>query len=129
MIIPPVGGLSGGGLASQIEALTKGQSLGRSEAPALGQSEATTPGSLTSGGAESVGESGSFGSALTDAVSSLEKTQQSADSASQALAAGTVKDPEAAVATVEDAQLAMQLASQMRSKATEAIQTIFQTQV
>ncbi len=31
--------------------------------------------------------------------------------------------------TVEEAQLAMQLASQIRTKATEATQQIFQTQV
>ena len=31
--------------------------------------------------------------------------------------------------TVEEAQLAMQLASQIRTKATEAAQQIFQTQV
>jgi flagellar hook-basal body complex protein FliE len=31
--------------------------------------------------------------------------------------------------TVEDAALAMQLAAQIRTKATEAVQTIFQTQV
>lgn len=73
--------------------------------------------------------SGSFGSALTEAISSLEGSQRSADSASQALATGTVKDPESAVATVEDAALSMQLAAQLRTKATEAVQTIFQTQV
>jgi len=33
------------------------------------------------------------------------------------------------VSTVEDASLEMQLASQIRGKATEALQTIFQTQV
>jgi flagellar hook-basal body complex protein FliE len=70
-----------------------------------------------------------FGSQLTEAISSLESSQRSADSASQALATGTVKDPESAVVTVEDASLAMQLAAQIRSKATEAAQTIFQTQV
>jgi flagellar hook-basal body complex protein FliE len=40
-----------------------------------------------------------------------------------------VKDPEAAIATVEDAALTMQLAAQIRTKAVEATQTIFQTQV
>jgi flagellar hook-basal body complex protein FliE len=74
-------------------------------------------------------ESGGFGNELTNAISSLEQTQNNASSASQALATGTVKDPEAAVATVEEAQLAMQLASQLRTKATEATQQIFQTQV
>ncbi len=74
-------------------------------------------------------ESGGFGEALTQAISSLDKTQQSADGAAQALATGTASNPESAVVTVEDAQLAMQLASQIRTKAVEAAQQIFQTQV
>ena len=85
---------------------------------ALGASEALSGG----GGA-------SFGSELTEAISSLASSQQSAANASQALATGTVKDPESAVMTVEDAQLSMDLAAQIRSKITEAAQTIFQTQV
>jgi flagellar hook-basal body complex protein FliE len=98
-----------------------------------------TPGVEVSGleGAGAAGEGGltgggglpSFGSALTDAISSLEEGQQNAAAASQALATGKVSDPEAAVTTVEDAALEMQLAAQIRSKATEAAQTIFQTQV
>ena len=70
-----------------------------------------------------------FGGELTEAISSLEKTQDSASSASQALATGSVSDPESAVVTVEDAQMAMELASQIRTKATEAAQSIFNTQV
>ena len=80
-------------------------------------------------GTGGVGESGGFGEALTQAISSLDKTQQSADGAAQALATGTASNPESAVVTVEDAQLAMQLASQIRTKAVEAAQQIFQTQV
>ncbi len=83
-------------------------------------------GAQASGGGE--GAKG-FGSALGEAISSLESTQQSAAGAAQALATGTVKDPESAVVSVEDAQLAMDLASQLRTKATEATQSIFQTQV
>jgi flagellar hook-basal body complex protein FliE len=110
MIIPPVGGLAGELSASQLEGVAHS-----------GQS--------SSGPAAAGGESGSFGSELTDAISSLEKTQQSSDSASQALATGKVADPESAVVTVEDAQMEMDLASQIRTKATEAAQNIFQTQV
>jgi flagellar hook-basal body complex protein FliE len=117
MIVPPVGGLTGG----LSEALTK--------AGAPGQAEGLSQGFQANGGTDASAEPASFGSALTEAVSSLEKTQQSSDAASQALATGNVKDPEAAVVTVEDAQLAMQLAAQIRTKATEAVQTIFQTQV
>ncbi len=80
-------------------------------------------------GAAGGGAAPNFGSALTEAISSLEEGQQSAASASQALATGKVSDPEAAVTTVEDAALEMQLAAQIRTKAAEAAQTIFQTQV
>ena len=110
MIIPPVGGLGG--------ELSIGQAEGLAHA---GQS--------TGGSAAVGGEPGGFGGELTDAMSSLEKTQQSAEGASQALATGTVADPESAVVTVEDAQMAMDLAAQIRTKATEAAQNIFQTQV
>lgn len=70
-----------------------------------------------------------FGAMLGDSLKSLEATQNEAASASQALAAGTATDPTAVVMSVERAQLAMQLASQIRTKAVEAAQTIFQTQV
>ncbi len=75
------------------------------------------------------GEAGGFGGQLTEAISSLEQSQNSASTASQALATGNVADPEAAVVTVQDAQLAMELASQLRNKATEATTSIFNTQV
>lgn len=110
MIIPPVGGLGAELPLSAAEAAAQG-----------GQSSAGT--------AAAGGESAGFGGELTEAISSLEKTQDSASSASQALAAGTVSDPESAVVTVEDASMAMDLASQIRTKATEATQSIFQTQV
>jgi flagellar hook-basal body complex protein FliE len=80
-------------------------------------------------GAASSSGSNSFGSELSEAISSLEGTQLSSDSAAQSLATGTAKDPESAVVTVEDAQMAMDLASQLRTKATEAAQNLFQTQV
>jgi flagellar hook-basal body complex protein FliE len=110
MIIPPVGGLGVQLSVSGAEGVAQG-----------GQSGA--------GGVAAGGEASGFGGELTEAISSLEKTQDSASSASQALAAGTASDPESAVVTVEDAQLAMELASQIRTKATEAAQNIFQTQV
>ncbi|MGO9321028.1 MAG: flagellar hook-basal body complex protein FliE [Solirubrobacteraceae bacterium] len=110
MIIPPVGGLGVELSVSGAEGLAHG-------------------GQPSGAGAAAGGESSGFGGELTEAISSLEKTQQSASSASQALATGTATDPESAVVTVEDAQLAMELASQIRTKATEATQNIFQTQV
>ncbi len=108
MIIPPVGGLGGGLSVSAAEALAQNGHAG---------------------GTAAGGEAGGFGGELTEAISSLEKSQDSASSASQALAAGTVSDPETAVVTVEDAQLAMEFASQLRNKATEAATSIFNTQV
>jgi flagellar hook-basal body complex protein FliE len=117
MIVPAVGGVASELSLAQAHSATQGPSLTGAEAlPA---------------GTEGVGasESGTFSSALSGAISSLESTQTSADAASQALATGTAKDPESAVVTVEDAQMAMDLASQIRTKATEAAQSIFQTQV
>jgi flagellar hook-basal body complex protein FliE len=109
-MIPPVGGV-GGGIS-------------------LGQVEGLAGGAQSSGGAVGAGgEAGGFGGELTEAISSLEQSQDSATSASQALATGNVTDPESAVVTVEDAQMAMELAGQIRTKATEAVQNIFQTQV
>ena len=80
-------------------------------------------------GAATGAEATGFGGELTEAVSALEKTQNSASSASQALATGNVSDPESAIVTVQDAQLAMEMASQIRNKVVEATQSIFQTQV
>jgi flagellar hook-basal body complex protein FliE len=72
---------------------------------------------------------GGFGAMIGDAVKSLQATQDEATKASTDLATGQATDPTAVVMAVERAQLAMQLASQIRTKAVEAAQTIFQTQV
>jgi flagellar hook-basal body complex protein FliE len=132
-MIPPVSGLGGlslsnvGGLAQSGEAALSGaagQRVPAGQSAGVGQSEPAL------GGTASAGPSGGgFSGALSGAISSLESSQQSADSAAQALATGSVSDPESAVVTVQDAQLEMQLASQIRTKATEAAQSIFQTQV
>jgi len=111
MIVPPIGALGGGLPLTGAEAAAGGGQAGGASAPAAG------------------GEATGFGGALGEAISSLEKTQDSASSASQALATGNVADPESAVVTVENAQLAMELASQIRNKATEAVQSVFNTQV
>ena len=70
-----------------------------------------------------------FGGMLTDAISSLEKTQTDAAQASQSLVNGTATDPTQVVMDVERARLSMQLASQIRNKAVEAYSDIFHTQV
>ena len=94
---------------------------------------AGSPGSQPSGGGPAIagttGGTGGFGGTLAEAISSLEQTQQSADSAAQGLATGTINDPESAVIAVKNAQMAMELAAQIRTKATEAVQSVFQTQV
>jgi flagellar hook-basal body complex protein FliE len=71
----------------------------------------------------------SFGSMLGDQLGQLEQLQSSAADASRSLADGTASDPSAAVVAVERAQLAMQLASQLRTKGVDALQDIFHTQV
>jgi flagellar hook-basal body complex protein FliE len=73
--------------------------------------------------------SGGFGGMLTNAVSALDKSQTDGAGAAQSLVDGTATDPTSVVMKVERAQLAMQLASQIRNKGVEAYQDIFHTQV
>jgi flagellar hook-basal body complex protein FliE len=75
------------------------------------------------------GGGGSFASALGNQLGALEKSQNTAADASRSLADGTASDPTSAIVAVERAQLSMQLAAQLRTKGTEALQQIFQTQV
>jgi flagellar hook-basal body complex protein FliE len=75
------------------------------------------------------GSGAGFGAMLGQSLQSLQSTQTEAASASQALATGQASDPTAVVMAVERAQLAMQLASQIRTKTVEAVQDIFHTQV
>lgn len=107
MTIPPIGALSG---------LSLGSTTGASEAARSGLSGAA-------------GEKGGFAGALGKALNSLEQSQQTAESAAKGIATGTVSNPESALVQVEQAQLEMQLASQIRAKATESLQNVFQTQV
>jgi flagellar hook-basal body complex protein FliE len=73
--------------------------------------------------------SGSFGDALTGAINSLDQTQVNASNTAQQLATGQISDPTQAITSVENASLAMDLASQIRTKLTDAVNTVFQTQV
>src|SRR3954451_19944636 len=77
------------------------------------------------GGAGSQG----FGSFLSQKVGELSELQDQAAQGAQALASGQATDPTQVVMAVEKARLSMQLASQVRTKATEAINDIFHTQV
>jgi flagellar hook-basal body complex protein FliE len=70
-----------------------------------------------------------FGGMLADQIGALEKLQTDAAEGARALAAGTASDPTEVVMAVERARLSMQLASQIRTKAVEAVQDIFHTQV
>lgn len=72
---------------------------------------------------------GGFGSMLTNAIGSLEKTQQNAAAQAQALATGETKDISSVVDAVQEASLSMELAAQVRNKAVEAYTDLFHTQV
>jgi flagellar hook-basal body complex protein FliE len=72
---------------------------------------------------------GGFAGALGQAVQSLQADQTAATQAVQGLATGEATDPTAAVMALERAQLSMQLAAQIRTKATEAFSDVFHTQV
>lgn len=84
--------------------------------------------SLGVDGVSSVGGSG-FGDVLAKQVGNLSDLQETAATASQSLAAGTATDVSSVVTAVEKAQLAMQLAGQIRTKGSEAINDIFHTQI
>jgi flagellar hook-basal body complex protein FliE len=79
--------------------------------------------------ATQAGGGSGFGGMLATQISHLADLQTNAATASRSLADGTASDPSTVVTAVERAQLSMQLASQLRTKATDAINTIFQTQV
>jgi flagellar hook-basal body complex protein FliE len=74
-------------------------------------------------------QGGGFGSVLSQQVSNLAKLQDQAAGAAQSLADGTATDASSVVAAVERAQLAMQLAGQIRTKGAEAISDIFHTSI
>lgn len=80
-------------------------------------------------GGPSAGEGSGFGSLLAQQIGKLTELQEGASAAAQSLADGTATDPSTVVVAVEKAQLAMQLAGQIRTKGVEAIQDIFHTQV
>jgi flagellar hook-basal body complex protein FliE len=73
--------------------------------------------------------SGSFGGMLAKQVGELQSLQDQAAQGAQALATGQATDPTQVVMAVEKARLSMQLASQVRTKATDAVNDIFHTQV
>jgi flagellar hook-basal body complex protein FliE len=72
---------------------------------------------------------GGFGDVLAQQIGNLTELQQNAAAASQSLANGTATDVSSVVTAVEKAQLAMQLAGQIRTKGSEAVNDIFHTQI
>ncbi len=79
--------------------------------------------------AQSADPAGGFGSMLTNAIGDLEKTQQAAATQSTELATGQTQDLSSVITAVQEAQLSMQFASQVRNKAVEAYTEIFHTQI
>jgi flagellar hook-basal body complex protein FliE len=82
-----------------------------------------------SAGAASGATGEGFGQMLAGQVQALSTSQANAAGAAQSLVDGTAADPSSVVMAVERARLSMQLASQIRTKAVEAYQDIFHTQV
>jgi flagellar hook-basal body complex protein FliE len=70
-----------------------------------------------------------FGDLLAEQIGNLQALQEEAAVQSQALATGQAEDISQVVVAVERAQLAMQLAAQLRDRGVEAFQEIFRTQV
>jgi flagellar hook-basal body complex protein FliE len=81
------------------------------------------------GAGQATSAAGGFGNLLSGAIEGLSTSQTDAAQAAQQLASGQATDPTAVVMAVERAQLSMQLASQIRTKAVEAVNDIFHTQV
>ncbi len=73
--------------------------------------------------------SGGFGGMLANAIDGLQKTQEAASTQATALATGKTQDLSSVVTAVQEAQLSMELATQVRSKAVEAYTEIFHTQI
>ncbi len=100
--------------------------------PGIGAPSAPGATDAVGGGIDGVGGVGSgagFGDVLAKQIGNLSDLQESAATASQSLANGTATDVSSVVTAVEKAQLAMQLAGQIRTKGSEAINDIFHTQI
>ncbi len=101
-----------------------------SDAPSGGAADGGIPIGGGTEGVSGVSDGGQgFGGMLADQVKSLQGLQDDAASQSQALATGQAEDVSQVVMSVERAQLAMQLAAQLRDKGVESFQEIFRTQV
>jgi flagellar hook-basal body complex protein FliE len=117
MTIPPIDPSIVGGLGPEWQV------------PGVGSPTDALPGA--GAGVDGVSPAGatSFGDVLTQQIGSLSDLQETAATASQSLANGTATDVSSVVSAVEKAQLAMQLAGQIRTKGSEAVNDIFHTQI
>ena len=97
--------------------------------PAASVSGLGNVGSVGTVGTSGQTGSGGFGSMLTDAISSLNQSQNTAASDSVALATGQASDVTQVVTDVEKANLEMQLAVQVRNKAVDAYQELMRMQI
>lgn len=118
--LPPVGALG-----------AEWQMPGVGSIGGVGGIDPTAPagGATALSGPAGAGPSGGFGDVLTQQIQNLSDMQQTAATASQSLADGTATDVSSVVTAVEKAQLAMQLAGQIRTKGSEAVNDIFHTQI
>jgi len=96
---------------------------------ALGPDQSIGPAAGPAKEAQPTDPAGGFGSMLTNAIGNLEKTQDTAATQAQELATGQTDDLSSVITSVQEAQLSMQLASQVRNKAVEAYTEIFHTQI
>jgi flagellar hook-basal body complex protein FliE len=83
----------------------------------------------TNASAAAADPAGGFGAMLSNAIDGLQKTQEAASTQATALATGQTQDLSSVVTAVQEAQLSMELATQVRSKAVEAYTEIFHTQI
>lgn len=110
----------------QIPAISGGIASITGATGAAGLGGVGSVGTLQSGGSTG---SGGFGAMLTNAISGLNQTQNTASSDSVALATGQASDVTQVVTDVEKANLEMQLAVQVRNKAVDAYQEIMRMQI
>jgi flagellar hook-basal body complex protein FliE len=70
-----------------------------------------------------------FGDALTNAINSMDQTQNTASVDATQVATGQSTDPTQAITAVENASLQMDFASQIRNSIDTDATTLFQTQL
>lgn len=70
-----------------------------------------------------------FGNALTNAINSMDQTQNTASVDATQVATGQSTDPTQAITAVENASLQMDFASQIRNSIDTDATTLFQTQL